>query len=147
MYTFHNNNGYVHCVKYNNRKRGVYCASLYGYIGCMEKSVEKAQALLGQRIRSLRIEKKWTLEALGEIAATNHKHIGEIERGLQNPSFAVLVKVAEALGVDLPELLRFEQEGLSRKQLERDIADIVKSISDESLKQIQFVLRVLYPVR
>jgi len=113
----------------------------------MEKSVEKAQALLGQRIRSLRIEKKWTLEALGEIAATNHKHIGEIERGLQNPSFAVLVKVAEALGVDLPELLRFEQEGLSRKQLERDIADIVKSISDESLKQIQFVLRVLYPVR
>jgi len=102
---------------------------------------------LGQRIRSLRIEKKWTLEALGEIAATNHKHIGEIERGLQNPSFAVLVKVAEALGVDLPELLRFEQEGLSRKQLERDIADIVKSISDESLKQIQFVLRVLYPVR
>ncbi len=143
----HNNYGYIHRVKHNNRKRRVYCASLDGYIGSMEKSVEKAQALLGQRIRSLRIEKKWTLEALGEIAATNHKHIGEIERGLQNPSFAVLVKVAEALGVDLPELLRFEQEGLSRKQLERDIADIVKSISDESLKQIQFVLRVLYPVR
>jgi len=147
MYTFHNNNGYVHCVKYNNRKRGVYCASLYGYIGCMEKSVEKAQVLLGRRIRSLRNEKKWTLEKLGEIAATNHQHIGEVERGLQNPSFAVLVKVAEALGVDLRELLRFEQEGLSRKQAESEITAIVKSISDQSLKQIHSVLRMLYPLR
>ena len=113
----------------------------------MDKSAEKAQVLLGQRIRSLRNEKKWTLEALGEIATTNDKHIGEIERGLQNPSFAVLVKIAEALGVDLPDLVRFEQEGLSRKQIEREITDIVKSISDQSLKQIHSVLRMLYPVR
>ena len=139
--------GYIHRVKDSNRKRRVYCVSLHGYIESMDKSAEKAQALLGQRIRSLRNEKKWTLEALGEIAATNDKHIGEIERGLQNPSFAVLVKIAEALGVDLPELVRFEQEGLSRKQIEREITDIVKSISDESLKQIHSVLRVLYPMR
>jgi len=113
----------------------------------MDKSVQKAQVLLGRRIRSLRTQKKWTLEKLGEIAATNHKHIGEVERGLQNPSFAVLVKIAEALGVELPELLRFEQEGLSREEVEREIASIGKSISDERLKQILSVLRVLYPVR
>ncbi len=121
MGRIHNNYEYIHCVKHFNRKRRVYCASLDGYIGSMEKSVEKAQVLLGRRIRSLRNEKKWTLEALGEIAATNHKHIGEIERGQQNPSFAVLVKIAEALGVDLLELLRFEQEGLSRKEVERGV--------------------------
>ena len=113
----------------------------------MEKPAEKAQVLLGRRIRSLRNEKKWTLEVLGELAATNQKHIGEIERGQQNASFAVLVKIAEALGVDLPELVRFEQEGLSRKQIEREITDIVKSISDESQTQILSVLRVLYPMR
>ncbi len=102
---------------------------------------------MGHRIRFLRNEKKWTLEKLGEIAATNHKHIGEIERGQQNPSFAVLVKIAEALGTDLTELLRFEQEGLSRKEVEREIVSIVKVISDESLKQILSVLRVLFPLR
>ena len=48
---------------------------------------------------------------------------------------------------DLTELLRFEQEGLSRKEVEREIVSIVKSISDESLKQILSVLQVLYPVR
>ena len=113
----------------------------------MEKPAEKAQVLLGRRIRSLRNEKKWTLEVLGELAATNQKHIGEIERGQQNASFAVLVKIAEALGVDLPELFRFKHEGLCRKEVEREIVNIVKSISDESQTQILSVLRVLYPMR
>ncbi len=113
----------------------------------MEKSVEKAQNLLGRRIRYLRKVKKWTLEELGEKAATNHKHIGEIERGQQNPSYAVLVKIAAALGVELPELFRFESEELSRKEVEREIVSIVKSIPEEDLRKLLSVLRVLYPVR
>ena len=68
---------------------------------------------------------------MGEIANTNHKHIGEVERGLQNPSFAVLVKIAVALGVDLPELFRFEQEALDRKQVEAQINNIVQSLREK----------------
>ena len=141
----HNNTGYVHCVKEINRKRWVYSESLDEYIGRMEKSAEKAQVLLGRRIRSLRNEKKWTLEELGEIANTNHKHIGEVERGLQNPSFAVLVKIAVALGVDLPELFKFEQEELSREQVESQINAILKALPDEDLGRVLSGLRVIYP--
>jgi len=112
----------------------------------MEKSVEKAQILLGHRIRSLRKAKRWTLEKLGEKAATNHKHIGEVERGQQNPSFAVLVKIAAALEVELPELFRFESEELSRKEVEKEIVRIVKSIPEDDLRQMLSVLRVIYPV-
>ena len=108
--------------------------------------MEKAQILLGRRIRSLRKAKKWTLEKLGEKAATNHKHIGEIERGQQNPSYAVLVKIATALDVELPELFRFESEELNRKEVEKEIVRIVKSIPEEDLSQLLSVLRVLYPV-
>ncbi len=137
----------IHCVKKNNRKRWVYCVFLYGYICFMEKLPENAQVLLGRRIRYLRNAKKWTLEKLGEKAATNHKHIGEVERGLQNPSFAVLVKIAAALGVDLPELFRFEQEDLSRKEAEREIVGVVKILSDDDLGRMISILRVLYPMR
>ena len=112
----------------------------------MEKSAEKAQVLLGRRIRSLRNEKKWTLEKLGEIANTNHKHIGEIERGLQNASFAVLVKIAAALGVELPELFRLEHESLNRKYVEIQIKQILQSIPDVDLNRLFLVLRLLYPV-
>ena len=108
--------------------------------------MEKAQILLGHRIRSLRKAKRWTLEKLGEKAATNHKHIGEIERGQQNPSFAVLVKIAGALEVELPELFRFQPEELSRKEIEKEIVRILKSISEEDLRQMLSVLKVLYPV-
>ena len=142
----HNNTGYIHCVKNNHRKRWVYSESLDGYIRPMEKPAGKAQVLLGRRIRSLRNEKKWTLEKLGEIANTNHKHIGEIERGLQNASFAVLVKIAAALGVELRELFRFEQEDLSRKQVEAQIVHILQSLPDGDLNRMLSVLRVLYPV-
>ena len=145
--SLHNKYEYIHCVKNNNRKRWVYCASLDGYIGTMEKYSENAQVLLGQRIRYLRKLKKWTLEELGEKAATNHKHIGEIERGQQNPSYAVLVKISDALEVELPELFRFETEELSRKEVEREIARIVKSVPEEDLRQVLSVLRMIYPVR
>ncbi len=117
-----------------------------GIFGGMEKSKD-AKVLLGCRIRSLRNLKGWTQQKLGEEADVNYKFVGEIERGQQNPSFAILVKIAAALETDLPELFRFEKgEELSRKEVEREIVDIGKSISDESLKRILSVLRVLYPV-
>ena len=117
-----------------------------GIFGGMEKSKDE-KVLLGCRIRSLRNLKGWTQQKLGEEADVNYKFIGEIERGQQNPSFAILVKIAAALEADLPELFRFEQEELSRKEVEREIVNIGKSIPDESLKQILSVLRALYPVR
>lgn len=72
--------------------------------------------------------------------------IGEIERGQQNPSFAVLVKIASALGVELQELFRFEQEAMDRKQVEDQIGHILQSFSDEDLNRMLSVLRVFYPV-
>lgn len=48
--------------------------------------------------------KGWTQEELGKQADTSYKFLGEIERGVQNSSFTILVKVAGALDVKLPEL-------------------------------------------
>ena len=113
----------------------------------MEKTKGDEKVLLGRRIRSLRNLKGWTQQQLGEQADVNYKFIGEIERGRQNASFEILVKITAALEADLPELFRFEQEGLSRKQVETEIRRIVISLSDKDLSQLFSVLRVLYPVR
>lgn len=90
--------------------------------------------------------KGWNQQELGEQADVNYKFIGKIERGQQNPSFAVLVKIAAALEVELPELFRFEQEILDRKQVEGQIVRIVKSIPEEDPRQMLTVFRVFYPV-
>jgi XRE family transcriptional regulator, regulator of sulfur utilization len=112
----------------------------------MEKLKEDAKVLLGRRIRSLRTMKGWTQQELGEYADVNYKFVGAIERGQQNPSFAVLVKIAAALGVELQELFRFEQDTMDRKDVEDQINAIIQSLPDADLGRMLSVLRVLYPV-
>jgi len=112
----------------------------------MKNPKTNAQVLLGRRIRFLRNMKGWTQQELGEQADVNYKFVGEIERGQQNPSFAVLLRVAGALGVELPELFRFEAEDLSRKEVEKELVRFVKSLPNEDLVRMLTVLRVLYPV-
>lgn len=116
-------------------------------LGFMEKLNEDAWVLLGRRIRSLREARKWTQQELGEKADINYKFLGEIERGQQNSSFQILVKIASALDVELPELFRLEPEITDRKEITGRIGRIIQSLPDESLKQVLLLLRVLYPVR
>ena len=113
----------------------------------MEKDSENSQILLGRRIRALRNVKKWTQQELGDHAGVNYKFIGEIERGRQNASFNTLVKIADALGVELPELFRFEQEISNRKEIKARIRQILDDLADEDLRQILLLLRALYPIR
>lgn len=112
----------------------------------MAKAKECQVVLLGRRIRSLRIQKGWTQQELGEKADINYKFLGEIERGQQNPSFVILAKIANALGVDLPELFRFEHEISDRKEIETRITQILKKLPAEDLSRTLLVLRALYPI-
>ena len=113
----------------------------------MEKSNEDAGVLLGRRIRSLREVRTWTQQELGEKADINYKFLGEIERGQQNPSFQILVKIATALDVELPELFRLEPEITEREEVMKRITEILESLNDDGLRQVLLLLRVLYPIR
>ena len=74
------------------------------------------------------------------------KFLGEIERGQQNPSFNILVKIASALEVELPELFRLENEISDRKEIEARIRQILKTIPEEALRQLLLILRTFYPM-
>jgi transcriptional regulator with XRE-family HTH domain len=112
----------------------------------VKKLKESGKALLGKRIRSLRNMKGWTQQELGSFAQFNYKFIGEMERGLQNPSFNILNKIAGALDVELLELFRFEQEISDRNEIEARIDKILQTLPDESIRQIFMMLLALYPI-
>jgi transcriptional regulator with XRE-family HTH domain len=116
-------------------------------IAFMEDKDQKIREMLGSRIRSLRTMKKWTQQELGEQADINYKFLGEIERGQQNPSFHVLVKIADALEIDLPELFRFEPEITDRKELIKKMSEILKSLNDDNLRQVFLMLKIVYPIK
>ena len=62
------------------------------------------RARLGANVRDLRVRRKLTQEALGERAGLSYKFIGEVERGLSNPSVQSLMAIANALDADVADL-------------------------------------------
>jgi transcriptional regulator with XRE-family HTH domain len=65
--------------------------------------------LVGERIRSMREQRKWSQMKLGELADLHYTYIGRIERGENNVTIKSLEKVAAALDIPFEELFRFIQ--------------------------------------
>ena len=59
---------------------------------------------LGYRIRYLRQQKGLSIESLALEAEINRNYLGDLERGMRNPTVVVLNKIARALGIDLTTL-------------------------------------------
>ena len=59
---------------------------------------------LGYRIRYLRQNKGLSIEALALEAEINRNYLGDLERGVRNPTLVILNKIAKALEVDLAVL-------------------------------------------
>lgn len=68
------------------------------------------QKILGENVRSLRIERQITQEQLAEICDLHRTYIGAIERGDRNVSLNNIVKIAHALNVTPSDLLQFESK-------------------------------------
>ncbi len=66
------------------------------------------QKILGENVRSLRIERQITQEQLAELCNLHRTYIGAIERGDRNVSLNNIVKVAQALNVPPSDLLQFD---------------------------------------
>ena len=61
--------------------------------------------IVGEKIRTYRLEAGLTQEKLAEKADLHHNFIGEVERGNMNTSLDSLVKISKALGVKLENLI------------------------------------------
>jgi transcriptional regulator with XRE-family HTH domain len=67
---------------------------------------EKALQALGDAIRARRAEiEGLSQEGLADLAGMHRTYVGDIERGLRNPSYRNLVKLAAALEVPLSDLV------------------------------------------
>jgi transcriptional regulator with XRE-family HTH domain len=61
---------------------------------------------VGWKIRKLRLEKDWSLQMLADHAGIEKAHLGRLELGEKEAGLLILQKIADALEVELWELLR-----------------------------------------
>jgi transcriptional regulator with XRE-family HTH domain len=62
---------------------------------------------LGEAVRRLREARGWTQERLADEAETDLRQVGGIERGLRNPTYLSLVRLARALETQPGEIVGF----------------------------------------
>ncbi len=70
------------------------------------------QGMMGVVIRRERRERHLTMKELAARAVLSEVYLSEIERGMKNPSALVLERLADALGLDVADLLEFVAESL-----------------------------------
>lgn len=73
---------------------------------CTPISALRGRELFGINVRSLRMTKGLSQEKLGDACSLHRTYIGSIERGERNISIDSMERIATALGVEVPDLLR-----------------------------------------
>jgi transcriptional regulator with XRE-family HTH domain len=71
----------------------------------MATKSDKILKEFGKNLQKLRIEKGFSTRKFADEADISASSLGRLEAGLTNPTFTTLLKVAEALGVDLNKLV------------------------------------------
>ncbi len=65
----------------------------------------RLEAIIGANVRRLRKAKGLSQEALAAECDIDMRYLGGIERGQENPTVAVLARIAKALGVQVAALI------------------------------------------
>jgi transcriptional regulator with XRE-family HTH domain len=63
----------------------------------------RAQALVARNLRRLRVERSLSQEALAADAEIDRSYVSRLERGLENPTVAIIEQLADALSAQIVE--------------------------------------------
>jgi transcriptional regulator with XRE-family HTH domain len=103
--------------------------------------MDNVRVLVGERIRSLRKERGWSQEELGEKADLHHTYVGAVERGEKNASIDTLDKIADALGIEMVDLFTLTKGQVNVDKLRAYIIEEVKESSPGMLKLIAALIQ------
>lgn len=77
----------------------------------MSLSPDALATAIGARVREQRLRRSLTLDQLAEASSLSRRMLVNVEQGSANPSVATLLRLAEALGLGLPELVEAPRTG------------------------------------
>jgi transcriptional regulator with XRE-family HTH domain len=96
---------------------------------------------VGKRIKIVRQRNGLTQDQLAEQVGLSPKYISGIERGVENPTMDILLRVAKILGVEPYDLFLFGESQDSEKALRKGIEKMVREADREKLQLYFDVMR------
>lgn len=98
--------------------------------------------LIGLRIKELRKNKGLSQEELAEKADTSPNYLSRMERGTENPTLEMLIKLSRSLGVEMWELFDFGHEG-SQKEVKESLMQFIKEADEEKIRLTAKIMRAV----
>jgi transcriptional regulator with XRE-family HTH domain len=104
--------------------------------------IMEIKKLIGKRIKEIRRSKHLSQEQLAEKADINSKYLSRMERGTENPTLDMLIKLANALDVEMWEMFDFGHVK-SHKELKESLQNIIKTADEPSLRLALKIIRAV----
>jgi transcriptional regulator with XRE-family HTH domain len=98
---------------------------------------------LGKRIKSLRQSRRLSQAMLAEKMGVHTTYVSSIERGKENPTLDIFIKLALALEIELSELFCYDHER-SPKELKQFIFSALKEPDEEKLRIVAKFIGAIY---
>ena len=102
----------------------------------------ETKKLIGMRIKELRRSKHLSQEQLAEKADINSKYLSRMERGTENPTLDMLIKLSNALEVEMWEMFDFGHVA-SQKELKQAIQDFSRTADESTLRLALKLIRAV----
>jgi len=98
--------------------------------------------LFGQRIQELRRRQSFSQEQLAEKAGISSNYLSRIERGKENPTFDMFIKLSKALKTDLSEMFDFGHN-VNSKELKEAIQQFSEKADEPTLRIISQIIKII----
>ena len=102
----------------------------------------ETKKLIGMRIKELRRSNHLSQEQLAEKADINSKYLSRMERGTENPTLDMLIKLSNALEVEMWEMFDFGHVA-SQKELKQAIQDFSRTADESTLRLALKLIRAV----
>ena len=89
---------------------------------------------VGKRIKIVRQRDGLTQDQLAEQVGLSPKYISGIERGVENPTMDILLRVAKVLRAELYDLFLFGESEESEKALRKGIDNMLREADGQKLR-------------
>jgi len=109
----------------------------------MARSRAEELRILGKRIKELRIKHGLSRRQLAKKSNIHYQFMGGIERGSENPTLAVLWKIASALEAPIRELFGYDLHVRNPAQMRKRLKDGIGRCTDSEVSLLYRVYRSL----
>lgn len=98
--------------------------------------------LIGRRIKELRKRRGFSQEQLAEKAETSQNYLSRMERGTENPTLDKLIKLSNALEVEMWEMFDFGHIA-NQKELKEAVQSFAKTSDEPTLRLALKLIRAV----